>query len=152
MWLTEYGLIDFSRPTPRYPGEQEQTAFITSSTQMLDSLGFVERYAWFTLSTRTSPTGLHDGTTANASGRTYHDELTRELNSRHLRPLVLETAATDRSSAQTVSRSSASATARPRRSSSAARTACCCGEPRSSSVSPLQARTGPRTAKRMEAS
>ncbi|MFJ9628139.1 glycosyl hydrolase [Streptomyces sp. NPDC101175] len=73
IWLTEYGLIDFSGPTPRYPGEQQQTAFITSSTQMLDSLSFVERYAWFTLSTRTSPTGLYDGTTANASGRAYQD-------------------------------------------------------------------------------
>lgn len=40
---------------------------------MLDSLDFVERYAWFTLSTQTSPTGLYDGTTANASGRVYHD-------------------------------------------------------------------------------
>ncbi|MET7681096.1 glycosyl hydrolase [Streptomyces sp. NPDC005423] len=71
IWLTEYGLIDFSQPTPRYPSEQEQTAFITSSTQMLDGLDYVERYAWFTLSTQTSPTGLYDGTTANASGRAY---------------------------------------------------------------------------------
>ncbi|MGW3104230.1 glycosyl hydrolase [Streptomyces sp. NPDC001100] len=73
VWLTEYGLIDFSQGTPRYPSEQEQTDFIKSSTQMLDSLSFVERYAWFTLSTQTSPTGLYDGTTANASGRVYHD-------------------------------------------------------------------------------
>ncbi|MFJ5301721.1 glycosyl hydrolase [Streptomyces sp. NPDC088350] len=73
VWLTEYGLIDFSQGTPRYPSEQEQTDFIRSSTQMLDSLSFVERYAWFTLSTQTSPTGLYDGTTANASGRVYHD-------------------------------------------------------------------------------
>ncbi|MFC8429642.1 glycosyl hydrolase [Streptomyces sp. NPDC057253] len=73
VWLTEYGLIDFSQDTPRYPGEQEQTDFIKSSTRMLDSLSFVERYAWFTLSTRTSPTGLYDGTTANASGRVYQD-------------------------------------------------------------------------------
>ncbi|WP_030316765.1 glycosyl hydrolase [Streptomyces sp. NRRL B-3229] len=73
VWLTEYGLIDFSQDTPRYPGEQEQTDFIRSSTRMLDSLSFVERYAWFTLSTVTSPTGLYDGTTANASGRVYQD-------------------------------------------------------------------------------
>ncbi|WP_028809560.1 glycosyl hydrolase [Streptomyces sp. 351MFTsu5.1] len=73
VWLTEYGLIDFSQDTPRYPGEQEQTDFIKSSTRMLDSLGFVERYAWFTLSTVTSPTGLYDGTTANAGGRAYQD-------------------------------------------------------------------------------
>jgi hypothetical protein len=73
IWLTEYGLIDFSGDTPRYPSEQEQTDFIRSSTTMLDGLDFVERYAWFTLSTVTSPTGLYDGATANASGRVYHD-------------------------------------------------------------------------------
>jgi hypothetical protein len=73
VWLTEYGLIDFSQDAPRYPSEQEQTDFIKSSTRMLDSLSFVERYAWFTLSTQTSPTGLYDGTTANASGRVYRD-------------------------------------------------------------------------------
>ncbi|NJP75668.1 hypothetical protein HCJ99_33870, partial [Streptomyces sp. C1-2] len=47
--------------------------FIISSTQMLDGLDFVERYAWFTLSTQTSPTGLYDGTTANAAGRAYRE-------------------------------------------------------------------------------
>ena len=73
VWLTEYGLIDFSHGTPRYPSQGEQTDFIRSSTRMLDGLDFVERYAWFTLSTVTSPTGLYDGTTANASGRVYHD-------------------------------------------------------------------------------
>ncbi|MFD9326758.1 glycosyl hydrolase [Streptomyces sp. NPDC060065] len=73
IWLTEYGLIDFSKGTPRYPSEQEQTDFIKSAGQMLNSLDFVERYAWFTLSTQTSPTGLYNGATANASGRVYHD-------------------------------------------------------------------------------
>ncbi len=63
-----------------------------------------------------------------------------------------DTAAAGCSSPQTASRSSVRATACPRRSSSAARTARCCGEPRSSSCSPRQARTGPRTAKRTEAS
>ncbi|MFD0315633.1 glycosyl hydrolase [Streptomyces flavalbus] len=71
VWLTEYGLIDFSQATPRYPSPQEQAAFVASSTRMLEQQGFVERYAWFTLSTRTSPTGLYDGTTANASGEAY---------------------------------------------------------------------------------
>ncbi|WP_405465956.1 glycosyl hydrolase [Streptomyces jietaisiensis] len=71
VWLTEYGLIDFTRGTPRYPGEQEETDFIRSSTRMLDDLDYMERYAWFTLSTVTSPTGLYDGTTANAAGRAY---------------------------------------------------------------------------------
>lgn len=73
IWLTEYALIDFSQGAPRYPSEQEQTAFIESSTQMLESLDFVERYAWFALSTHTSPTGLYDGTNATAAGRAYRD-------------------------------------------------------------------------------
>lgn len=73
IWLTEYGLIDWSKGPARYPSEQEQTDFIKSSTQMLNSLDFMERYAWFTLSTVTSPTGLYNGTTPNASGRAYHD-------------------------------------------------------------------------------
>ncbi|MBY8342461.1 hypothetical protein JYK17_20730 [Streptomyces sp. KC 17012] len=71
IWLTEYGLIDFTHGTPRYPGDQQRTDFITSSTRMLDGLDYVERYAWFTLSTKTDPNGLYDGTTANAAGRAY---------------------------------------------------------------------------------
>ncbi|MET9857838.1 glycosyl hydrolase [Streptomyces smyrnaeus] len=73
VWLTEYALIDFTKDKPRYPSEQQQTAFINSSTKMLESLDFVERYAWFALSTGTSPTGLYDGATANPSGKTYRD-------------------------------------------------------------------------------
>ncbi|MFJ4685200.1 glycosyl hydrolase [Streptomyces sp. NPDC091377] len=73
IWLTEYGLIDFSSGTPRYPGQEEQAAFVKSSTEMLEGLDFVERYAWFTLSTQTSPTGLYDGTTPNASGQIYRE-------------------------------------------------------------------------------
>jgi hypothetical protein len=73
IWLTEYGLIDFSQATPRYPSQQEETAFINSSTRMLDGLDYVERYAWFTLSTTTSPTGLYDGATANAAGQAYRE-------------------------------------------------------------------------------
>jgi Glycosyl hydrolase catalytic core len=71
IWLTEYALTDFSGSTPRYPTAQQQVDFVNSSTAMLDSLSFVERYAWFTLSTQTSPTGLYDGTTPNASGVAY---------------------------------------------------------------------------------
>lgn len=73
IWLTEYGLIDFSQGKPRYPNEQEQTAFIKSSATMLESLDFVQRYAWFTLGTKTSPTGLYDGTNATANGRAYRE-------------------------------------------------------------------------------
>lgn len=71
IWLTEYALIDFTGPVPRYPNQNEQSDFIRNSTAMLASLPFVERYAWFTLSTSTSPTGLYTGTSANASGAAY---------------------------------------------------------------------------------
>ncbi|MGI5347405.1 glycosyl hydrolase [Streptomyces sp. CA-250714] len=74
VWLTEYALIDFTERTPRYPNEQEQTAFIKSSTKMLEGLDFVKRYAWFALSTETSPTGLYNGTTANDGGKTYRND------------------------------------------------------------------------------
>lgn len=71
IWLTEYGLIDFTRPTPVYPSQAQQADFIRNSTAMMQGLPFVERYAWFTLSTSTSPTGLYTGTTANQSGAAY---------------------------------------------------------------------------------
>ncbi|MFE9687069.1 glycosyl hydrolase [Streptomyces sp. NPDC006285] len=71
IWLTEYALIDFTRGTPRYPSEQEQTAFIKTSTKALEALDYVDRYAWFALSTETSPTGLFNGTAPNASGNAY---------------------------------------------------------------------------------
>jgi hypothetical protein len=71
IWVTEYALIDFSGPTPRYPSSAQQADFVTRSTAMLNGLSFVERYAWFSLSTSTTPTGLYTGTTPNASGVAY---------------------------------------------------------------------------------
>jgi hypothetical protein len=71
IWLTEYALIDFTGPTPRYPSQTQQADFARNSTAMLQGLAFVERYAWFTLSTSTSPTGLYTGSTANAAGAAY---------------------------------------------------------------------------------
>ncbi|MEV7085135.1 glycoside hydrolase family protein [Streptomyces sp. NPDC093085] len=71
IWLTEYALIDFSSGTPRYPSEQQQVDFIRSSTAMLESQSYVERYSWFTLNTQVSPTGLYNGATPNASGVAY---------------------------------------------------------------------------------
>ncbi|QWF82420.1 glycoside hydrolase family protein [Amycolatopsis sp. CA-230715] len=73
VWLTEYALTDFSGPAPRYPSEAEQTAFAKDSAAMLGDLSSVERYAWFTLSTATAPTGLYSGKDANATGVAYRD-------------------------------------------------------------------------------
>ncbi|MCR6484953.1 glycoside hydrolase family protein [Amycolatopsis sp. OK19-0408] len=71
VWLTEYALIDFSGSTPRYPSAAQQTDFVKKSTAMLNGTSYVERYAWFSLSTSTTPTGLYSGTTPNASGAAY---------------------------------------------------------------------------------
>ncbi|ADJ45542.1 hypothetical protein AMES_3718 [Amycolatopsis mediterranei S699] len=71
IWLTEYALTDFSGSTPRYPSAAEQADFVSRSTAMLNGLSFVERYAWFSLSTSTTPTGLYTGTTPNSSGVAY---------------------------------------------------------------------------------
>ena len=73
IWLTEYALIDFSPGTPRYPSPEEQERFVRDAKAMLEGLPFVERYAWFTLSTATSPTGLYDGTQVNPSGAAYRE-------------------------------------------------------------------------------
>ncbi len=50
IWLTEYALINFSNGQTVYPTDQQQAAFVTASTQMLDSLPYLQRYAWFGLS------------------------------------------------------------------------------------------------------
>lgn len=72
LWLTEYALIDWSSGTARYPTQAQQAAFVQQSTAMLQSLPFVERYAWFTLSTsRGDGTGLYAGTTATQVGAAY---------------------------------------------------------------------------------
>jgi hypothetical protein len=71
IWLTEYALTDYSTSTPRYPTGQQQVDFINSANTMLNGLSFVEKSAWFTLSAASSPTGLYNGTTANASGAAY---------------------------------------------------------------------------------
>lgn len=71
IWLTEYGLIDFTGPQPVYPDQARQADFVRRSTAMLNGLPYVERFAWFSLSTRTTPTGLYDGTTPNATGVAY---------------------------------------------------------------------------------
>ncbi|MEV5712962.1 glycoside hydrolase family protein [Amycolatopsis mediterranei] len=71
IWVTEYALTDFSGPTPRYPSAAQQADFVSRSTAMLNGLSFVERYAWFSLSTSTTPTGLYTGTTPNSSGIAY---------------------------------------------------------------------------------
>lgn len=71
IWLTEYALINFSG-SPEYPTQAQQAAFATGSTTMLDSLPYVERYAWFALQSKGNDTGLYtNGTNATEVGNAY---------------------------------------------------------------------------------
>ena len=51
IWLTEYALIKFGSGGSTYPSAAQQTAFIKGSTEMMNKLSYVERYAWFALPT-----------------------------------------------------------------------------------------------------
>ena len=73
IWLTEYALINFSNGTS-YPTDQQQAAFITASAQMLTSLSYVQRYAWFALPASDSgpSTGLfHSGPAITPEGTAF---------------------------------------------------------------------------------
>ena len=48
IWLTEYSLIRWNNP-PTYPSWEQQAEFALKSIEMLETLPFVERYAWFCL-------------------------------------------------------------------------------------------------------
>jgi hypothetical protein len=48
IWVTEYGLINFTG-SPKYPSTAQITAFITNSTKQMQAASYVERYAWFSL-------------------------------------------------------------------------------------------------------
>ncbi|MFJ4437607.1 sigma-70 family RNA polymerase sigma factor [Streptomyces sp. NPDC088923] len=48
VWLTEFALTDFSRGV-RFPSPADQAAFLTAATKMLDTLPWLQRYAWFGL-------------------------------------------------------------------------------------------------------
>ena len=60
IWLTEYSLIRWSDP-PTYPSWEQQAEFAAKSIEMLETLPFVERYAWYSL-----PTWVKDGSDRNS--------------------------------------------------------------------------------------
>jgi putative glycosyl hydrolase len=79
IWVTEFALIDFAGDSPdpvhaTYPADADQAQFIMNSTAMLESLPFVERYAWFALPTQANVPGSglcrEDGT-LTAAGQAY---------------------------------------------------------------------------------
>lgn len=73
IWLTEFALADFSNGT-RYPTDQQQAAFVTAATKMLDGLPYLQRYAWFGLPAKDDgpSTGLfRSGPVATDAGRAF---------------------------------------------------------------------------------
>ncbi|MFI5936587.1 sigma-70 family RNA polymerase sigma factor [Actinoplanes sp. NPDC051494] len=48
IWVTEYGLMNFTG-SPRYPTGAQEAAFIKGTTKGMESRSYVERYAWFGL-------------------------------------------------------------------------------------------------------
>ena len=77
IWLTEFALANFGG-SPATPTQQQQAAFLTAATAMLQSLPFVQRYAWFGL--QATPTdgsmGLFSsGPAATTVGRAFESAL-----------------------------------------------------------------------------
>ena len=73
IWVTEYGLMNFSA-TPRFPTTAQLTAFVTSTTRQLQAASYVERYAYFSLPAVGDSVeyGLYrDATTPTEAGRAY---------------------------------------------------------------------------------
>ena len=58
IWITEFALTSYAGPTPTFPTEAQQAAFLTAAAAMLDGLPYVQRYAWFAL-----PVSAGSGTT-----------------------------------------------------------------------------------------
>jgi len=73
VWVTEYGLMNFTG-SPKYPTGAQEAAFITGSTRGLEKRSFVERYAWFGLPAvgDSAAFGLYrDSSTPTEAGKAY---------------------------------------------------------------------------------
>jgi RNA polymerase sigma factor (sigma-70 family) len=73
VWVTEYGLMNFSG-SPKYPTGAQAAAFIRGSTKGMQKRAFVERYAWFGLPAVGDSVafGLYrDSSTPTEAGRAY---------------------------------------------------------------------------------
>ncbi|WP_346015980.1 sigma-70 family RNA polymerase sigma factor [Couchioplanes caeruleus] len=73
IWVTEYGLINFSG-SPKYPAAAQEVAFIKASTKGMESRSYVERYAWFGLPAVGDSVdfGLYrDASTPTEAGKAY---------------------------------------------------------------------------------
>jgi hypothetical protein len=74
IWLTEFALTDFAGGGTRYPTDDQQAAFVTAATRMLDGLPWLQRYAWFGLPAddgKPSSGLFHSGAVETAAGRAF---------------------------------------------------------------------------------
>ena len=73
IWVTEYGLMNFSG-SPKYPTGAQAAAFIKGSTKGMQSRAYVERYAWFGLPAVGDSAGFGlytDGNSPTEAGKAY---------------------------------------------------------------------------------
>jgi RNA polymerase sigma factor (sigma-70 family) len=73
IWVTEYGLMNFSG-SPKYPTGAQAAAFIKGTTKGMEQRAFVERYAWFGLPAIGDSVdfGLYkDSSTPTEAGKAY---------------------------------------------------------------------------------
>ena len=73
VWVTEYGLMNFTG-TPKYPTGAQEVTFIQGTTRGMEKRSFVERYAWFGLPAVGDSVafGLYrDSSTPTEAGRAY---------------------------------------------------------------------------------
>jgi RNA polymerase sigma factor (sigma-70 family) len=73
IWVTEYGLMNFSG-TPKYPTQAQLVTFINGTTQGMKKRSYVERYAWFGLPAVGDSVdfGLYkDGDSPTEAGKAY---------------------------------------------------------------------------------
>ncbi|MEU4426926.1 sigma-70 family RNA polymerase sigma factor [Actinoplanes sp. NPDC024001] len=73
IWVTEFGLINFSG-APKYPSDAQKVRFIKGATAGLEKRSFVQRYAWFGLPAVGDSVdfGLYrDGKTPTEAGKAY---------------------------------------------------------------------------------
>jgi RNA polymerase sigma factor (sigma-70 family) len=73
IWLTEFALANFGG-SPATPSEQQQAAFLTAATAMLQRLPYVQRYAWFGLQATATDGSMGlfgTGPVATATGRAF---------------------------------------------------------------------------------
>jgi len=73
IWLTEFALANFG-DSPSTPTPQQQAAFVTAATAMLQGLSYVQRYAWFGLQATPSDGSMglfSTGPVATPAGRAF---------------------------------------------------------------------------------